>query len=84
MLFSLLDKHYLDLYISDTALKVSQSLYCFTTSICHGVENFPQAVGYGHLRCYFSNQCLDRDNLTPNPGSITPLKGIIVISVAVV
>ena len=41
MLFSLL-KHYLDLYITDTALKVSQSLYCFTTSISHGVENhFP-------------------------------------------
>ena len=39
MLFSLL-KHYLDLYFSDTALKVSQSLYCFTTSISHGVENY--------------------------------------------
>ena len=38
MLFSLL-KHYLDLYISDTALKVFQSLYCFTTSLCHCVEN---------------------------------------------
>ena len=41
---------YLDLYIGDTALKVSRSLYCFTTSICHCVENhFPRAVGYGHL-----------------------------------
>ena len=39
MLFSVL-KHYLDLYISDTVLKVSQSLYCFTTSMCHGDENF--------------------------------------------
>ena len=39
MLFSLL-KHYLDLHISDTALKVSRSLYCFATSICHGVENY--------------------------------------------
>ena len=39
MLFSLL-KHYLDLYISETALKVFQSLYCFTTSISHGVENY--------------------------------------------
>ena len=39
MLLSLF-KHYLDLYISDTVLKVSQSLYCFTTSICHGVENY--------------------------------------------
>ena len=45
MLFSLL-KHYLDLYISDSALKVSLSLYCFTTSICHGVENyFPRLWG---------------------------------------
>ena len=39
MLFSLL-KHHLDLNITDTALKVSRSLYCFTTSISHGVENF--------------------------------------------
>ena len=47
MLFSLL-KHYLDLYISDTALKVSRSLYCFTTSICDGVENyFPRLGGIG-------------------------------------
>ena len=47
MSFSLL-KHYLDLYISDTALEVSQSLYCFTTSICHGVENFfPRLWGTG-------------------------------------
>ena len=45
MLFSLL-KHYLDIYISDTVLKVSRSLYCFTTSICHGVENyFPRLWG---------------------------------------
>ena len=42
MLFSLL-KHYLD---TDTALKVSQSVYCFTTSISHGVENdFPRLWG---------------------------------------
>ena len=47
MLFSLL-KHYLDLCISDTALKVFRSLYCFTTSICHGVENyFPRLWGTG-------------------------------------
>ena len=47
MLFSLL-KHYLDLYISDTALKVFQSLYCFTTSVSHGVENyFPRLWGKG-------------------------------------
>ena len=42
MLFSLL-KHYLDLYITDT---VYRSLYCFTTSISHGVENyFPRLWG---------------------------------------
>ena len=39
MLFSLL-KHYLELYITDTALKVSRFLYSFTTSIFHGVENY--------------------------------------------
>ena len=45
MLFSLL-KHHLDLNITDTALKVYQSLYCFTTSISHGVENyFPRLWG---------------------------------------
>ena len=44
MLFSLL-KHYLD---TDIALKVSQSVYCFTTSISHGVENyFPRLWGTG-------------------------------------
>ena len=67
MLFSLL-KHYLDLYISDTALKVSRSLYCFTTSICHGVENyFPRLWGTGisdaiflchqHLCCVSYRDC---------------------------
>ena len=47
MLFSLLKRH-LDLKITDTALKVSRSLYCFTTSISHGVENyFPSLCGTG-------------------------------------
>ena len=46
MLFSLLT-HYLDLYISDTALKVFQSLCCFTTSICHGVDYFPRLWSTG-------------------------------------
>ena len=47
MLFSVL-KHYLDLYITDIALKVSRSLYCFTTSISDGVENyFPRLWGTG-------------------------------------
>ena len=55
MLFSLL-KHYLDLYITDTALKVSQSLYCFTTSISHGVEEkyFPKLWGTGISDAIFS------------------------------
>ena len=52
-LFSLL-KHYLDLYISDTAQKVFRSLYCFTTSICHGVENyFPRLWGTGISNAIF-------------------------------
>ena len=45
MLFSLL-KHYLEHYITDTALNVSGSLYSFITSISHGVENyFPRMWG---------------------------------------
>ena len=49
MLFSLL-KHYLELYITNTALKVSRSVYCFATSISHGVENyFPRLWGMGML-----------------------------------
>ena len=35
MLFSVL-KHYLD---TDTALKVCHSVYCFSISIPHGIEN---------------------------------------------
>ena len=47
MLFSLL-KHHFDLNITDTALKVSRSLYCFTTSMSRGVENyFPKLWGTG-------------------------------------
>ena len=43
-----LPKHYLELYITDTALKISRSLYCFTTSVfCH-VENYvPRLWGMG-------------------------------------
>ena len=44
MLLSLL-KHYLELYITDTALKVSRSLYGFTTSIFHSVEIISQGCG---------------------------------------
>ena len=47
MLFSLF-KHHLNLNITDTALKLSGFLYCFTTSIFHGVENyFPRLWGTG-------------------------------------
>ena len=56
MLFSLL-KHHCDLNITDTALKVSRSLYCFTTSISHGVENyFPRLWGTGISDAIFYNQ----------------------------
>ena len=49
MLFSLL-KHYLELYITDTAPKVSRSLCCFTISISHGVKNFfPRLWGMAFL-----------------------------------
>ena len=52
MLFSLL-KHYLD---TDTALKVSQSVYCFTAFISHGVENyFPRLWGTGISDSIFSS-----------------------------
>ena len=47
MSFSLFE-HYLELYITNTALKLSQFLYCFTASISHGVENyFPRLWGMG-------------------------------------
>ena len=52
MLFSLL-KHFLD---TDTALKVSQSVYCFTTSISHGDDNyFPKLWGTGMSDAIFVN-----------------------------
>ena len=54
MLFSLL-KHYLYFYITDTAMKVSQSLNCFTTFISHGVENFfPRLWGTAYLMLFLS------------------------------
>ena len=53
-LFSLL-KLYLDLYITDTALKVSRYLYWFTTSLSHGVENyFPRLWGEGICDAIFN------------------------------
>ena len=58
MLFSLL-KHHFDLNITDTALKVSQSLYCFTTSISHGIENyFPRLWGTGISEAIFKKWVL--------------------------
>ena len=41
-------KHYLDLYITDSALKVSWSLYWYSTSVSHGVgKYFPWLWGTG-------------------------------------
>ena len=46
MLFSLLKP--LEVYVTDTALKVSRSLHCFITPVSHGVENyFPSLLGTG-------------------------------------
>ena len=59
MLFSLL-KHYLELHITDTALQVLRSLYCFTTSISHGVENyFPRLWGTGISDAIFKHPTRD-------------------------
>ena len=61
MLFSLL-KYYFELYITDTALKVSRSLRCFTTFISHGVENyFLRLWGTGisdAILCSINLQCI--------------------------
>ena len=58
MLFSLL-KHHFDLNIIDTALKVSRCLYCFTTSIFHGVESyFPRLWGTGISDAIFDEMFL--------------------------
>ena len=61
MLFSLF-KHYLELYITDTVLKVSRSLYCFTTSISHGVENYRASGLLLHLKF-----CMDAHFFMPYP-----------------
>ena len=43
-------------FITDTALKVSRSLYCFTTSISHGVEkDFPRLWDTGISDSIFYN-----------------------------
>ena len=67
MLFSLL-KHHFDLNITDTALKVSQSLYCFTTSLSHGVEKyFPRLWGTGISDAIFTPQPLRADGILFSP-----------------
>ena len=67
MSFSLL-KHYLESYITETALKVSRSLYCFTTSVSHGVENcFHRLWGTGISNAIFVFVMFDiniKDNIT--------------------
>ena len=46
----------MDLHVSDTALKVSRTLYCITTSVSHGVENyFPRLWGTGISNAIFTN-----------------------------
>ena len=46
--------------MTDTGVRVSQSLYCFTTSISHGVEKyFPRLWGIGISDTnFFSNTVL--------------------------
>ena len=45
MLFSLL-KHYLEVYVTDTARKVSRFLHCIITPVSHGGD-FPRLWGTG-------------------------------------
>ena len=49
-------------YVTDTALKDSRSLYCFNTSISHGVDNyFPRLWGTGisdAIFCLYIAFCL--------------------------
>ena len=62
MLFSLL-KYYLD---TDTALKVSHSVYCFTTSISCGVENYFLGLwgtGISDAILSFEKCCFAMENL---------------------
>ena len=74
MLFSLF-KHYLD---TDPALNVSQSVYCFTTSISHGVENyFPRLWGMGISDAIFYSQAWKSSwKLTPGFGKFIKSHGI--------
>ena len=63
MSFSL-PKHYLELYITDNALKVSPSLYCFTTSISHGVE----IISPGSLYCFTTSISHGVEIMSPGCG----------------
>ena len=65
MLFSLL-KHYLELYITDNALKVSPSLYCFTTFISHGVEIISPGCGVQASLMLFFLHIMLQHNLSIN------------------
>ena len=80
MLFSLL-KHHLDLNITDTALKVvSRSLYCFTTSISHGVENyFPRLWGTGISDAILHNCAISIDSYS----SVYKLYNFIIFSLLI-
>ena len=55
MLFSILN---LELYITDNALKVSASLYYFTTSLSHGVEIICPGCGVRASLMLFSYDAL--------------------------
>ena len=47
----------------DTALKVPQPLHCFTTFMCHGVENyFPRLWGTGISDAILHNCAICIDN----------------------
>ena len=74
MLFSLL-KHYLNLYITDSALKVSRSFYFLTTSIFHGIENyFPRLWGTGISDAIFTRIYLLLDIDTTSDSLLYPPK----------
>ena len=53
MLFSLL-KHHLDQYVTNTALKVSRSLYCFATSISMVLKTISPGCGVRESLMLFS------------------------------
>ena len=67
MLFCLL-KYHLELYITGTAVKVSRSVYCFTTSMFHGVENyFPRLWSTGNSDAVFTQSFRYHISFTTEP-----------------